>query len=433
MPLVAAFERPRQAAHGDLACTAAMPLAKAQRRNPREVAAELIAALQAEDARSSAGSNRSTSPAPASSTCTCAPRRGSAVVAEILAERRRRSAASRPIAAAPVLVEFVSANPTGPLHVGHAPPGGARRRDLQPARDAGPEGHARVLLQRRRRADRDAGRLGRRRGSRPGAGRCRLAGDRLQRRLHRRHRRRLQGRQDRQGRRPAVHRLRPTRRPRRHPRVRRRLPAPRAGPRPARRSACASTTTTSSRASTPSGRVESTVAAPGRLRQDLRGGRRALAAHHRLRRRQGPRDAQVRRQLHLLRARRRLSPGQVRARLRQGASTSRAATTTARSRGCAPACRRPASACRRTIPTTCCNTMVRVERGGAGGQDLQARRLLRDLARPDRVDQQGRGPLLHAEPQGRHRVHLRHRPGAEAATTRTRSSTSSTRMPASAR
>ena len=44
--LPAAFETPRQATHGDLACTAAMPLAKAQRRNPREVAAELIAALQ---------------------------------------------------------------------------------------------------------------------------------------------------------------------------------------------------------------------------------------------------------------------------------------------------------------------------------------------------------------------------------------------------
>src|SRR6187455_3272466 len=48
--LVAAFERPRQAAHGDLACTAAMPLAKAQRRNPREVATELIAALRQKSA-----------------------------------------------------------------------------------------------------------------------------------------------------------------------------------------------------------------------------------------------------------------------------------------------------------------------------------------------------------------------------------------------
>ena len=42
-----------------------------------------------------------------------------------------------------------------------------------------------------------------------------------------------------------------------------------------------------------SGRVDDTVRAAGRRRQDLRGGRRAVAAHHRLRRRQGPRDAQV--------------------------------------------------------------------------------------------------------------------------------------------
>jgi arginyl-tRNA synthetase len=48
--LAAAFETPRQADHGDLAVTAAMPLAKAQKRNPREVAAELIAALRAKTA-----------------------------------------------------------------------------------------------------------------------------------------------------------------------------------------------------------------------------------------------------------------------------------------------------------------------------------------------------------------------------------------------
>src|SRR6476661_8236001 len=48
--LAAAFETPKQADHGDLAVTAAMPLAKAQRRNPREVAAELIAALRAKTA-----------------------------------------------------------------------------------------------------------------------------------------------------------------------------------------------------------------------------------------------------------------------------------------------------------------------------------------------------------------------------------------------
>ena len=44
------------------------------------------------------------------------------------------------------------------------------------------------------------------------------------------------------------------------------------------------------------GRVERDGAAPARARQDVRARRRAVAAHHRLRRRQGPRDAQVRRQ-----------------------------------------------------------------------------------------------------------------------------------------
>ena len=68
-----------------------------------------------------------------------------------------------------------------------------------------------------------------------------------------------------------------------------------------------------------------------------------------------------------------------------------------------------------------------------GGQDLQARRQLRDAARPDRLDQPRRGALLHAEQEGRHRVHLRRRPGAQAATTRTRSSTCSTRTRGSAR
>ena len=64
------------------------------------------------------------------------------------------------------------------------------------------------------------------------------------------------------------------------------------------------------------GTVDATVDGLVASRQDLREGRRAVAAHHRLRRRQGPRDAQVRRRLHVLRARRRLPRHQVGARLR---------------------------------------------------------------------------------------------------------------------
>jgi hypothetical protein len=57
------------------------------------------------------------------------------------------------------------------------------------------------------------------------------------------------------------------------------------------------------------------------------------------------------------------------------------------------------------------HTMVRVVQGRRRGEDQQARGQLRDAARPDRVDQQGRGALLPAQPQARHRIHLRRGPG----------------------
>lgn len=47
---VAAFETPKQASHGDFACTAAMQLSKALKKNPRELATTLIAQLQAQPA-----------------------------------------------------------------------------------------------------------------------------------------------------------------------------------------------------------------------------------------------------------------------------------------------------------------------------------------------------------------------------------------------
>jgi arginyl-tRNA synthetase len=116
--LDASFETPRQASHGDLAVTAAMPLAKAQRRNPREVAGELIAALRAKTAVERWVEKLEVAgPGFINLHLRAAARQR--VVAQVLAAGAaygRRPAAS----ADPVLVEFVSANPTGPLHVGHA-------------------------------------------------------------------------------------------------------------------------------------------------------------------------------------------------------------------------------------------------------------------------------------------------------------------------
>jgi arginyl-tRNA synthetase len=115
--LAAAFETPKQADHGDLAVTAAMPLAKAQRRNPREVAAELIAALRAKTAVERwVESIAVAGPGFINLHLRAAARQR--IVAEVLAAGA--AFGSRAGAGAPVIVEFVSANPTGPLHVGHA-------------------------------------------------------------------------------------------------------------------------------------------------------------------------------------------------------------------------------------------------------------------------------------------------------------------------
>src|SRR3954467_15957476 len=43
--VVAVIERPKQVQHGDYACNVAMQLAKPLRRNPREIATAIIAAL----------------------------------------------------------------------------------------------------------------------------------------------------------------------------------------------------------------------------------------------------------------------------------------------------------------------------------------------------------------------------------------------------
>jgi len=112
----AAFESPKVAAHGDLACTAAMQLAKALKQNPRQLGESLRAALLATpaferwvDAIELAG--------PGFINIRLKDAAKQAVVHEVLqaAECFGEQAAK----ADKVLVEFVSANPTGPLHVGH--------------------------------------------------------------------------------------------------------------------------------------------------------------------------------------------------------------------------------------------------------------------------------------------------------------------------
>ncbi len=116
--LVPAFESPKQAAHGDLAITAAMALARALKKNPRDVAQALVERLAQAPAvqRWVLGAPEIAGPGFINLRLTAAAKQ--AVVAEVMAAGDRFG--SQPANGQHVLVEFVSANPTGPLHLGHA-------------------------------------------------------------------------------------------------------------------------------------------------------------------------------------------------------------------------------------------------------------------------------------------------------------------------
>jgi arginyl-tRNA synthetase len=112
----AAFESPKVAAHGDLASTAAMQLAKPLRENPRQLAERLREALQNSEAfRRWASSIEIAGPGFLNIRLT--PEAKQQIVHEVLAQGE--SFGAQPANGQRVLVEFVSANPTGPLHVGH--------------------------------------------------------------------------------------------------------------------------------------------------------------------------------------------------------------------------------------------------------------------------------------------------------------------------
>ena len=114
--LPAAFESPKLAAHGDLACTSAMQLAKPLKKNPREVAQALIEALERHSAvQTHVESFEIAGPGFVNVRLRHATRQ--AIVREVLAAGA--CFGRQPPHGQQVLVEFVSANPTGPLHVGH--------------------------------------------------------------------------------------------------------------------------------------------------------------------------------------------------------------------------------------------------------------------------------------------------------------------------
>ncbi|AKQ57824.1 arginine--tRNA ligase [Bordetella hinzii] len=111
------LERPKVAAHGDIATNVAMQLAKPAKRNPRELAQGIVDALLADpQARDLIDSAEIAGPGFINLRFTAQARQ--AVIATVAAQGEAYGRGPR--RGEKVLVEFVSANPTGPLHVGHA-------------------------------------------------------------------------------------------------------------------------------------------------------------------------------------------------------------------------------------------------------------------------------------------------------------------------
>src|SRR5215468_11321852 len=112
-PAVIELERPRDPAHGDFATNVAMQLARALKAAPRKIAGELVASLPASDwiepPQIAGGGFINFRLKPAAK---------QRVVPRILAAGEAYGRANR-AQGRKVMVEFVSANPTGPLHVGH--------------------------------------------------------------------------------------------------------------------------------------------------------------------------------------------------------------------------------------------------------------------------------------------------------------------------
>ena len=107
------IERPKQASHGDYACNLAMQLAKPLRKSPRDIANALIAALPKSDAIekveiAGAGFINVFITTAAKQDVVHGVLQAGAGYGHVHVGQGRK-----------VGVEFVSANPTGPLHVGH--------------------------------------------------------------------------------------------------------------------------------------------------------------------------------------------------------------------------------------------------------------------------------------------------------------------------
>lgn len=111
-------ERPKVAAHGDLACNVAMQLARQLKKNPRAIATELIERIQSLPQSKELIESFEIA-GPGFINMRLSQQAKTFAIREVL-RLGSDFGKNKDHAGESILIEYVSANPTGPLHLGHA-------------------------------------------------------------------------------------------------------------------------------------------------------------------------------------------------------------------------------------------------------------------------------------------------------------------------
>lgn len=112
------LEKPKDTSHGDIACTVALQCAKALKKNPRAIATEIVAAINSDPESSKLVSSIEIA-GPGFINLRLNAASKFSVVKDVLTQGEHYGESDAQKGRS-VLLEYVSANPTGPLHLGHA-------------------------------------------------------------------------------------------------------------------------------------------------------------------------------------------------------------------------------------------------------------------------------------------------------------------------
>ena len=118
LPSQITLDRPKNRDHGDYATSISLNLAKAANLQPRVIAEVIVKSLTDNNLLTDAGISKVEIAGPGFINITLESASQGAVVSQILTEGRKYGS-GKSLAGKKINLEFVSANPTGPLHLGH--------------------------------------------------------------------------------------------------------------------------------------------------------------------------------------------------------------------------------------------------------------------------------------------------------------------------